>query len=334
MDPEYVAALDKAATFKAIAPPTTVTEARAIFDNFFVSAYKTFLEPHLPADNAYVVTDHHIPVEGGEIAARCLVPMVDDESETFPVLLYIHGGGFSLGGIEMDDYTLRIRCVRHKLSVVNVDYRLAPEHPFPTPVNDCYAALKWTASNTSVLRGDLSKGFLIGGESAGANLSAVLSHMARDDPFFEGRRLRGQYLCEPNICHYAAYPETLKAKFRSVEEFPAMPTLSRQAMERYYRWYNAPPSDPRFSPLLYPSHQGLPRAYIQAMELDPLRDDAFVYAEVLREAGVETKMDLNLGVTHAFYAVFPALAAAARVRENAERGFEWLLRREQPSASG
>ncbi|KAI0655775.1 Alpha/Beta hydrolase protein [Cubamyces menziesii] len=322
MDPEYAAALDKAVAFKSIRPPSTVTEARVIFDKFFVSAQNTFLEPHLPPDQL-------IPVDGGEISARCLVPVVDDDSETFPVLLYIHGGGFSLGGIEMDDYTLRIRCVQHKISIVNVAYRLAPEHPFPTPVNDCYAALKWTASNVSLLRGDLSKGFLIGGESAGANLSAVLAHMARDDPFFEGRRLTGQYLCEPNICHYAAYPESLKPMFRSVEGFPAMPTLSRQAIERYYRWYNAPPSDPRFSPLLYPSHQGLPRTYIQAMELDPLRDDAFVYTEVLREAGVETKMDLNRGVTHAFYSCFPALAAAARVRENAERGFEWLLRREQ-----
>ncbi|KAI0323834.1 hypothetical protein GY45DRAFT_1332193 [Cubamyces sp. BRFM 1775] len=329
MDPEYAAALAKLEAPKDVPRPMTVAETRSISDLLYIDVHKQFLKSHLPPKNEYVVTDHSVPVEGGEITLRCLVPVVDDEKETFPVLVYMHGGGWSMGNVEMDDYLLRIQCVKHKLSIINIEYRLAPEYPFPTPLDDCYAALKWVVSNTSLLKVDLSKGFLIGGDSAGANLSVVLSHMARDDPFFEGRRLTGLYLCEPNICHYAAYPESLKPKFRSFAEYSDMPTLSRQALDQLYGWYNAPPSDPRFSPLLYASHHGLPRTYMQAMELDMLRDDAFVYAEVLREAGVETKVDLNLGVTHAFHYGFPGLAAAAKVRENLTGGIEWLLGREQ-----
>ncbi|KAI0655774.1 Alpha/Beta hydrolase protein [Cubamyces menziesii] len=334
MDPEYAAALEQAGLLKGIPLPKTVAETRAISDLLYIGVHNQFLQSYLPPENKYVATDRSVPVEGGQITVRCLVPTVGDEKETFPLLVYIHGGGWSMGNVDMDDYLLRIQCVEHKLSIVNIEYRLAPEHPFPIPLNDCYAALKWAVSNTSLLGADLSKGFLIGGDSAGANISVVLSHVARDDPIFEGRRFTGMYLCEPNICHYSAYPERcvytpfpLKSKFRSFEEYSDMPTLSRQALDQLNGWYNAPPTDPRFSPLLYPSHRGVPRTYIQAMELDPLRDDAFVYAEVLRDAGVETKLDLNMGVTHAFHYGFPSLPAATKVRENLKRGLEWLLKR-------
>ncbi|KAH9885085.1 Alpha/Beta hydrolase protein [Cubamyces lactineus] len=333
MDPEYAAGLAKAGLLgsKPPPPPSTAEEARAGFDIAVLKVYKAFLVPQLPPSNAYTVTDHPVQVEGGEISVRCLVPMVDDQNETLPVLFYIHGGGWTVGSVELDDYALRGYCVRQKLSVVNVEYRLAPEYPFPTAVNDCYAALKWTIFNTSLLKANLEKGFLIGGESAGANLSAVLTHIARDDSFFEGRRLTGQLLCEPNVCHYAAYPESFKSKFLSIDEIPDMPALSRAMIERFYGWYNAPPSDPRISPLLYPSHQGLPRAYIQAMGLDALRDDALVYAEVLHEAGVETKLDLYPGVGHGFHYGVPDITAAAKVRDDVEQGIRWLLKRESPA---
>ncbi|KAH9900687.1 Alpha/Beta hydrolase protein [Cubamyces lactineus] len=330
MDPEFAAALAQAGLLdsKAPPPPSTAAEARAGFDMTVLRGYKAFLEPHLPPSNTYTVTDHRVLVQGGEIFVRSLVPAVDDKSEMFPVLVYIHGGGWTIGSIELDDYVLRGYCVRQKITVVNVEYRLAPEHPFPTAVDDCYAALKWTVSNAALLRADLRQGFLIGGESAGANIAAALTHTARDDPFFEGRRLTGQLLCEPSVCHLVAYPESLKPKFKSITEFTVMPPLSKEMVEKFYGWYNAPPSDPRFSPLLYPSHQGLPRAYIQAMGFDPLRDDAIVYEEVLREAGVETKLNLYPGVSHGFYYGFPGISAAVKVREDAEKGLKLLLGRQ------
>ncbi|KAJ8502095.1 hypothetical protein ONZ51_g145 [Trametes cubensis] len=330
MDPELSAVLDKLGVSQSAFPVDSIAEARAACEASFTEPHKAFMESSLPPADAYTLTDHTVLVDGGEITVRCLIPIVDDEEERFPVLVNLHGGGWSVGSTEMDDCVLRIRCVKYKLSIVNVEYRLAPEHPFPTPLNDCYDALRWTASNTSLLKADLGKGFIVGGESAGGNMSAVLAHIVRDDPFFEGRRLTGQFLCEPQrdicSCAGAIYPNRLKSKFQSLFELTGEPTLTEWMLTPFYAWYNAPASDPRFSPLLYPSHKGLPRAYIQAMGLDLLRDDALVYAEVLREAGVEVEIDLHPGVPHAFYYCFPFISAAAKVRDGADRGIEWLLR--------
>lgn len=209
-------------------------------------------------------------VEGGEIIVRCVVPVVEDAHDTFPVLVNMHGGGkyeeclriltrdpnglqfylslgWSVGSVELDDYFLRQLSVDLKLSTVNIEYRyahdlmlrrgthshqpcrLAPEHPFPTAVNDCLAALKWVSTyipprvclpflipiphlqvvqNTELLKADLKKGFLVGGQSAGGNLAAVLAHETLADPFFAGpgRQLTGQVLREPLLIHPDAYP--------------------------------------------------------------------------------------------------------------------------------
>ncbi|CDO77117.1 hypothetical protein BN946_scf184592.g13 [Trametes cinnabarina] len=295
MDPELAAAI--ASSYAANpAPPSDpdIASTRAFFDSVVTEAVKAFYRGDLPPGSGriacIVVHEQSIPVDGGEILVRCFVPAVNSDSATYPVLVNIHGGG----SIELDDYILRQLCVKLELSIVNVEYRLAPEHPFPVPVNDCLAALKWTAENPALLQADLSKGFIINGHSAGANLSAVLAHIARDDPFFEGRRLTGQILRDPSICHPDAYPEGLKSEFRSMEENKDVPPVTVDMMNKLRAMYKGTPHDPLYSPLLFPSHRRLPRTYIQAMELDPLRDDGLVYAKVLREAGVEVKLDLNL----------------------------------------
>ncbi|KAI0351134.1 hypothetical protein OH77DRAFT_1430159 [Trametes cingulata] len=327
MDPEFAAGIAPLLGQKL--PRPTVSELRDHLDKVASDIYKPYLQPFLPPESAYTVLNRTVEVDDGQFSVRCLVPVVADERETFPVLVYIHGGGWSVGSVELDDYFLRILCDKLKLSVVNVEYRLAPEHPFPTPLDDCLAALKWTAQNTSLLKADLQKGFLVGGESSGGNVSAVLAHIARDDPFFRDRPLTGQLLQEPLVVHPDAHPESLKAELRSLKENADVPPLSEEATRQMIAWYNPPaPTDPRFSPLLYPSHHDLPRAYIQAMGLDPLRDDAVVYEKVLREAGVETKIDVFPGVSHGFHYSFPAIKAAAKVREGTFRGLQWLLRRE------
>ncbi|KAI0633375.1 Alpha/Beta hydrolase protein [Trametes polyzona] len=320
MDPELAAAF-------AAGPPLdpsyvpTVSEARQLITNI---PLKAFLEPRLPPASTYTVKDHTVPVNGGEITVRAIVPVVEDPSETFPVLVFLHGG-WCVGDLDQDDYPLRLWAVELKISIVNVDYRLAPEHPFPVPVDDSMAALKWTATHTDLLKGDLTKGFIVAGDSAGGNMSAVLSHEARDDPFFQqpGRQLTGQLLWEPLVVQFDAYPEEYKSELNSSKEnvVPGM-------VHALLGWYNAPPTDPRASPLLYPSHRNLPRAFVLGAELDPLRDDARLYTKVLQAAGVETRYIEYPGVTHSFHYVAPYIKAAAKVREDAVEGIKWLLGRE------
>ncbi|KAI0776522.1 Alpha/Beta hydrolase protein [Trametes elegans] len=327
MDPELAAVLS--ATPADLPPrPPTIDEMRAFFDSFVGVPYKAYYQRFLPSRESYIVKDYSVPVKGGEITARVVVPVVEDSNETFPVFVHYHGGGWSLGDVDVDDYALRRLAVDFKLSVVNVGYRLAPEHVFPTAPEDCFAALKWTAENTTLIKGDLGKGFIVGGHSAGANLSAVVAHEARDDPFFEGRRLTGQLLREPSVVHPATYPENLKSEFRSFEENKDIQPLPSATIIGMFDRYQPDVSDPRFAPLLYPSHAGLPRAFVHAMALDPLRDDGVVYAKVLQEAGVETRLEVYPGVSHGFHYNYPTISAAEKVREGAVNGLKWLLRRE------
>ncbi|OJT12436.1 AB hydrolase superfamily protein B1A11.02 [Trametes pubescens] len=330
IDPELAALLGPVDPRFQVEEPKhvpTIAEARAYCEQSEVAPSKAYHKPFLPLENTYDVQDRKVSVDDGEITVRCIVPVAADELETFPVLVNMHGGGWSVGSIDLDDYFLRKVAVDLQLSIVNVDYRLAPEYPFPTAVTDCLAALKWVASNTALLKGDLSKGFLVCGHSAGANLAAVLAHEARDDPFFRGpgRQLTGQILREPLVIHPDAYPEKLKPEMRSMEENKYMPPLTRATADFVVALYNPVRNDSRFSPLLYTSHHDLPRAFVQGMALDILRDDARAYAKALREAGVECRHIEYPGVSHGFHHNYPAITAAIRVRADLVQGIKWVL---------
>ncbi|KAI0689027.1 Alpha/Beta hydrolase protein, partial [Cerioporus squamosus] len=278
------------------------------------------------AASQYLVSDKRVPVEGpkGEITVRYVRPSGSDE-DTYPVLVWWHGGGWAIGDIDMDDNNLRTMAVELKLAIVNVDYRLAPEYPFPTPVEDCYAALKWVAEHATELKIDLKKGFIVGGESAGANMSAAIAIKARDDPFFAGRPLTGQYLREPAVVYPGAHPEKYQADLRSWDVYTDTPLLSRESAMRFFKAYAPPPTDLRVSPLLASSHARLPPAFIQVQELDPVRDHGILYEKVLREAGVPVKLVQYPGCTHGFYYAFPSISPAVKLDIDARDGLRWLL---------
>ncbi|KAI0632567.1 Alpha/Beta hydrolase protein [Trametes polyzona] len=303
LDPELAAALGPFVTEEPDHLPSA-EEARAFYDNEVIAPFKAYMKPYLPPDSAYEVQDRMIAVEGGEITVRCLVPVVEDEQETFPVLVNMHGGAWSIGSIELDDYPLRQLCVDLKLAVVNVGYRLAPEYRFPTAVNDCMSALKWVCNppplphppvaltesanegtqvvlNAALLRADLTKGFLVGGHSAGANLAAVLAHETPLAPFFRdtpGRRITGQLVREPLVVHPGAIPDWVKAQMTSMRENASMPPFPLALMAHLMGFYAPEPTDPRFSPLLYAPNvhaaAAAAPAFVQGIGCDPLRDDA------------------------------------------------------------
>ncbi|KAI0632572.1 Alpha/Beta hydrolase protein [Trametes polyzona] len=332
LDPELAAAVGPYTNEEPARLPT-VEEARAYFENYVTAPFKEYMKASLPPASTYSVQDRTIPVEGGEIVVRCLVPVVGDEQETFPVLVNLHGGGWTVGSIELDDYPLRKLCVELKLSVVNVEYRLAPEYPFPTAVMDGLAALRWVVTNAALLRADLKKGFLVGGHSAGANLAAVLAHETLLDPFFRdtpGRRLTGQLIREPVIVHPDAVPAELKPQMTSLAENRYVPPLGGAMVEHLIRIYAPVPTDPRFSPLLYAPEvrAKAPPAFIQGMGCDPLRDDARAYTRALGEAGVRHRYIEYPGFSHGFHYNYPGLSAGAKVRADVVQGIQWLLGRE------
>ncbi|EEB90772.1 hypothetical protein MPER_10977 [Moniliophthora perniciosa FA553] len=206
---------------------------------------------------------------------------------------------------------------------------LAPEYRFPTAVNDAFAALKYVASHPEEFSASLKKGFIVAGSSAGGNLAAVLSHLARDDSFFQDKPLTGQHLQVPAVCHPAAYPEKYKSSLLSLEQCKDAPGLTREDITDIIEWYAGTPEDPKFSPLLLPSHKGLPPAFIQVCGLDPLRDEGLLYEKILREADVPTRFEVYPGATHGFNSLYASIGQAAKWRKDYTDGLRWLL--QQPS---
>ena len=250
-----------------------------------------------------VVGDRSIPGAGGDIPVRVYAPAgaaISAAAAHRPLVVYFHGGGFVFGGgLRMGDWVCSQVATNVGAVVVAVDYRLAPTHRFPAAVEDSYAALVWTAKNAAELGAEGPLGVM--GESAGGNLSAVISLLARD---------RGG----PAISHQALiYPATNMTTHDKPAATGEMPFLSPAEMTAYRAMYLGPdgdPADPMASPLLAADHSRLPSALVQVAEHDPLRAEGIAYAAALRAAGVPVRLTEYVGMPHGFLN-FPGLSRSA-----------------------
>lgn len=240
--------------------------------------------------SVYQTEDHFIKAKDGEeIRLRIYTP---EGEGPFPALVYYHGGGWVIGAVEMFEAANRIVATEAKAVVVSVDYRLAPENPYPTPIEDCYTALEWVAENASDINVDPTK-ISVGGDSAGGNLSTVIAKKALDN---NGPAIQSQVLI---------YPVTnLQFDTDSYNEFAEGFGLDRNLMKWFgihyvgnEKLYNAPD----VSPLKYDSVKGLPPAIIIAAENDVLKDEGIAYAEKLKQDGVNVQYELIPGVVHGYY---------------------------------
>ncbi len=228
-------------------------------------------------------------------AAAQAVRVYTPESATpRPIVVYFHGGGWVTGDLEMHDNTCRRIANAGPCVVVNAGYRLAPEYPFPVPMQDCYDALVWVAANAAAFGGDPSK-LAVAGSSAGGNLAACVALRARDEG---GPALGLQVLLYPvldSTLSSASYTENADA-----------PVLTRDQMSNFWDQYLARDED-RVNPYASPRHAatlaGLPPSVVVTTELDPLRDEGESYAERLRADGVATMGLRYADQVHGFLAV-------------------------------
>jgi acetyl esterase len=208
-----------------------------------------------------------------------------------PALVYFHGGGWTIGDLDTHDVLCRQLAAGAGCAVLSVDYRLAPENPFPAAVEDCLAATRWAADNAASLGIDAGR-LAVGGDSAGANLAAVVSLLARDAG---GPRIALQLL---------VYPATdQRCASASHERNGQGYLLTREAIDFFRAAYLPHPeqwSDWRASPLLAANHAGLPRAFVLTAGYDPLVDEGRAYAERLRNAGVKVEYREYPDMIHGF----------------------------------
>ena len=251
------------------------------------------------------VRDLTMPGSGGKIPLRFYRPVAD---KTLPVLVFFHGGGWVVGSIETHDTVCRHLAVAGECAVVSVEYRMGPEDKFPAAVADCVAATEWVAENGSTLGVDTAR-LAVGGDSAGGNLAAVVSLVARD----RGRpRLSHQLLIYPATDAGMAHP--------SVVRYGDGYLLTRSTMRWFYEQYLRGPDDVadwRVSPLRAPDLVGVAPAYVLTAGYDPLCDEGDDYARRLAAAGVPVRHRRFDGQIHGFAANGKVIRAAAAALDEA-----------------
>jgi acetyl esterase len=258
------------------------------------------------------VTNLTISGPGGDLPVRLYRPA---GQRPLPVLLYFFGGGWVLGAIDTADGVSRSLANSAGALVVVVGYRLAPEHPFPAAMQDCYATLRWVIDQAAEIGADPGR-IAVGGDSAGGNLAASVALRARDD----GLPLAGQLLVYPNTDQLAD-DESMR---KSDDPF----LFNRHSVAWYRQHYLAGPEDaasPLASPLRAESLAGLPPALVITAEYDPLRDQGEAYASRLAAEGVQVTLSRYPGMAHGFFTMAGALdASRAALAQAASHLREWL----------
>lgn len=245
--------------------------------------------------------DRTIPGPAGEIPVRIYWPPADS-AEPKPVVVYFHGGGFVAGGLDTHDGTARLHAVGADAVVVSVDYRLAPEHPFPAAVHDAIAATTWVFAHAGELGADPAR-LAVAGDSAGGTLSAVVAQQCRDDG---GPAPVYQLLWYPSTMYDASLP--------SFTENAHAPVLDTAAVAGFSRLYavGVDPRDPppQLAPGRATSFAGLAPAYIAVAGYDPLRDDGLRYGQLLAGAGVPVQVHNAETLVHGYLGYAGVVPAA------------------------
>ncbi|KAL2809935.1 Alpha/Beta hydrolase protein [Aspergillus granulosus] len=278
------------------------------------------------------IEEFDVPARDGyQIRVRSYTQSASLTQATLPLLIYFHGGGFVTGGLETDDGPCRDIASAFPILVLNVEYRLAPEHPFPVGFTDCLDVVLWAASpkSQSTLPPNLSlnAGFIIGGTSAGANFTFGIAHLVAQTHQSELLHpVTGILFLAGTICHEDARPEKYADRILSIDEITSGPGLSKASIKYFAEKYGAPATDVRRSPLRFESHAGLAqRAVVYACGWDPRRDETLLVEEILRGEGVQTRKYIYPGLPHGFWGSCPDLEESKGWARDLLEGVKFLL---------
>ena len=278
------------------APPveeSTVPQAR--------EGLRGFVDLQGEPEDVAAVREAAVPGPAGEVPLRVYTPAGEGP---FPVVVYFHGGGWVIGDLDVVDRPCRTLANATGAVVASVDYRLAPEHPFPAAFDDCYAATSWVAAHADELGGDPAR-VVVAGDSAGGNLAAAVAIAARDRG---GPPLAGQLLVYP-----ATDLDFSRPSYRENHEGYLLNTASVQWFWAHYLGAADPGDDPRAWPMRAEDLTGVAPAFVATAEYDPLRDEGEAYADRLRAAGVPVVLQRYDGMIHAFFWALGAIPSGRRL---------------------
>jgi acetyl esterase len=253
------------------------------------------------------VADGAFAGPGGEIRFRRYRPL-GSSAGALPTLIYYHGGGFVIGNIETHDSTCRRLANKSRCQVISIDYRLAPEHPFPAPIDDGISAFRHIRDNALSFEADPTR-LAVGGDSAGGAMAAVVCQSCR---------AAGEKMPAFQMLIYPATDSSQQSASRKA--FAAGYFLDKALIDWFWNAY-APPAtnlaDLRLSPLLAPDFAGLPPAFVLTAGFDPLRDEGRAYANRLIDAGVKTTYVNYPGTIHGFFSLTRFLQQGLKANDEA-----------------
>jgi acetyl esterase len=281
-DPKFKKFIDQCTEHEKTLSPLPYPEQRKLDAEFLLQHTKCHESVHQIANLEIKGKENH------KIPLRIYVP---NTAKNLPVMVYFHGGGWVYGGIAESDAVCRRLANHLGYIIASVGYRLAPEHPFPQPLEDCYAATLWMAENAHLFSGNKNP-MIVCGESAGGNLAAAVALMARDK---QGPKLAAQLLL------YPAITSTLHDDI--YDKCPDHYFMTQEAMQFFLDMYMPNPQDKKnpYASLDYAKNlHGLPPAFVVTAEYDPLRFEAEQYAMLLQNAGVRVATKMFSKLVHAF----------------------------------
>lgn len=261
--------------------------------------------------------------DGFQLKLKIVKP-VSSPAGGSPLIVFFFGGGWISGDIEAGTAFARAYARLFGATVVMPSYRLAPEHKFPTSQEDAWDSVKWLDQHASELGADLEQGFIISGVSAGGTNTAVVVARSLEEKL--KHPITGQYLCVPSIMTKEHVPEKYRSYFLSHEQnkdAPILPTDALRSLHEHTSWDST--SYMRYPILSKAPLSQQPPAYIQVDGMDPLRDEALIWDEMLKEAGVKTKVDLYPGCPHAHFGFMPGIEPTTKAIGDAMIGVGWLL---------
>jgi acetyl esterase len=256
------------------------------------------------------------PGPGGEIPIRVYTPEMEGPR---PVVVFYHGGGWVVGGLDMEENICLSLAGDTPCIVVSADYRLAPEHPFPAGLNDCYAVFQWAVREGHRIGGEEGR-VAVSGESAGANLAIAVSLMAKD---LNGPVAAFQVLFNPAT----SLADCNTASLRDFGEGFLLTRADMEGSRSLYLRTEKDRSNPYASPLLAPDLSGLPPALIITAGCDPMRDEGEAYARRLQDAGVPVQYTCYEDMVHGFLCFFRSSDSSAKALKEASDALREALKR-------
>jgi acetyl esterase/lipase len=278
-----------------------------------------------PAPSSVLETQQNISLPDG---ATSEIILFQPKSATGPsaLIILIHGGGFALGSPSQLTAYGRALCSTYGAVVASISYRLAPGFKSPTQANDAWEGTKYVVDRAEEFGADPSKGLIIGGISAGGNLTAVTVLRSLKTPL--KHKITGAWLSVPLLFGTDAeqVPEEYRHLWFSREQNKDAPIMGMDGVDAFNEAWKPDFSDEKVTPLAAKDpYVEFPKTYFQVCGLDPIRDDGLIYEKVLKKGGTETRIDVYKGLPHASWAFLPMLASSKVIVQDTIKGFGWLL---------